>query len=157
VAVEAARQITGGDRGFLVPSPLTRRSRIPPTAWGRNEWARCVANAHERRTIMGLLVINTHKERELDPGQTLHSWWNNASPTNAVWSANAVALATGSTNTGFNQDTQLEVTRLWRRFKVTEKSSTQFSDTDIETEIHYEVKNIGGSKARFIVYLCVAW
>ncbi len=106
---------------------------------------------------MGLLVINTQKERELNPGETLHSWWNNASPANAVWSANAVPLTTGSTNTGFNQDTQLEVTRLWRRYKVVEKSTSQISDVDIESEIHYEVKNIGNTKARFIVYLCVAW
>ena len=105
---------------------------------------------------MGISVFSPKTELELNPGQTGHWWWNNASPVNAVWSANAVPLATGSTSTGFNQDTQLEVTRLWRRFKVIEKSSTQFSDTDIETEIHYEVKNLGNTKARFIVYFCVA-
>jgi hypothetical protein len=105
---------------------------------------------------MGLKVINTQTEQELNPGQTLHSWWNNASPANAVWTANAVPLSTGSTSTGFNQDTQIEVTRLWRRFKVVEKSSTQFSDVDIETEIHYEVKNVGNSKARFVMYFSVA-
>jgi hypothetical protein len=27
---------------------------------------------------------------------------------------------------------------------------------DIETEIHYEVKNIGNTKAKFIMYLSVA-
>ncbi len=94
---------------------------------------------------------------ELNPGATGHWWWNNAAPANAVWSANAVPLATGSTNTGFNQDTQLEVTRLWRRFKVVEKSTSQFSDTDIESEIHFEVKNLSGTKAKFNVYLTVSW
>jgi hypothetical protein len=106
---------------------------------------------------MSVLVINTQKERELNPGQSLHSWWNNASPANAVWTANAVPVLMGSTGTGFNQDTSVEVTRLWRRFKVVEKSTSQISDTDIESEIHYEVKNVGNSKARFIVYLCVCW
>ena len=105
---------------------------------------------------MPVLTFSTNKERELNPGQTGHWWWNNATPANAVWSANAVPVATGSTQTGFNQDTQLEVTRLWRRFKVIETSSTQFSDVDIETEIHYEVKNIGNTKAKFIMYLSVA-
>ena len=106
---------------------------------------------------MSVLTFNTNKDFELNPGQTLHSWWNNASPANAVWSANAVPLATGSTQTGFDQDTQLEVTRVWRRFKVVEKSTSQFSKVDTETEIHYEVKNIGSTKARFNVYLSVAW
>jgi hypothetical protein len=49
------------------------------------------------------------------------------------------------------------VTRLWRRFKVVEKSTSQFSDTDIESEIHYEIKNLTGALAKFNVYLCVSW
>src|SRR5262245_31902367 len=98
---------------------------------------------------MSVLTFNTNKDFELNPGETLHSWWNNASPANAVCSTNAVPLITGSTQTGFNQDTQLEITRLWRRLKVVEKSSSQFSDLDTETEIHFEVKSIGGTKARF--------
>ena len=102
-------------------------------------------------------VIKIPNDLELNPGETKHWWWNNASPANAVWSANAVPLATGTTNTGFAQDTQLEVTRLWRRFKVIENSQSQFSDTDIESEIHYEVKNLSGTKARFNVYLSIAW
>ncbi len=39
---------------------------------------------------MGLLVINTKKEYELNPGQTGHYWWNNATPSDAVWTANTV-------------------------------------------------------------------
>jgi hypothetical protein len=106
---------------------------------------------------MGYVVVGGTKEYELDAGKTSHTWWNNAAPANAVWSANAVPLATGSTNTGFNQDTSLEVTRVWRRFKVVEKSDNQFSDTDIETEIHCEVKNVGASKAKFKVYYSAMW
>lgn len=105
---------------------------------------------------MGVSVINTKKELELNPGEEREYWWNHASPADGVWSANAVPLATGSTTAGFSQHTKLEVTRLWREFIVTEKSKTQFSDVDIETEIHYKVKNIGTTKARFTVFLCVA-
>ncbi len=104
---------------------------------------------------MGLKVFHTNT-LELNAGQTGHWWWNNATPADAVWSANAVPLATGSTTSGFSQNTQLEVTRLWRVFKVIEKSTSQFSDTDIETEIHYEVKNLGGTKAKFRMFFSVA-
>ena len=106
---------------------------------------------------MPIKVFKTSNDHELNPGATGHWWWNNASPANAVWTANAVPLATGSTTAGFDQDTQLEVTRIWRRFKVVEKSTNQFSDTDIESEIHYEIKNLSGTKAKFNVYLQVAW
>jgi hypothetical protein len=102
-------------------------------------------------------VIKIPNALQLNGGQTGHWWWNNASPANAVWSANAVPIATGNTTDGFDQDTQLEVTRLWRRFKVVEKSTSQFSDTDIESEIHYEIKNLTGALAKFNVYLCVSW
>lgn len=105
---------------------------------------------------MPIKVFKVNDTLELNPGQTGHWWWNNASPANGVWTANAVAQATGTTNTGFAQNTELEVTRLWRKFKVTEKSTSQFSDTDIETEIHYEVKNLSGTKAKFNMYLSVA-
>src|SRR5437763_8646170 len=105
---------------------------------------------------MGVVVINTQKEWELDSGKTVHSWWNNASQVNAVWTANAVPLSTGSQSTGYDQDTQLEVTRLWRRFKVVGKWVGEGWDLVTETEIHWEVKNIGSSKARFIVFLSVA-
>ena len=105
---------------------------------------------------MPIKVFKVPSDLELNPGATGHWWWNNATPANAVWSANAVAIATGSTTAGFAQDTQLEVTRLWRRFKVVEKSTSQFSDTDIETEIHYEVKNLSGTKAKFNIYFSVA-
>jgi hypothetical protein len=101
-------------------------------------------------------VFKVPTDLELNPGATGHWWWNHATPTFAVWSANAVAIATGSTSAGFQQDTQLEVTRLWRRFIVIEKSTSQISDTDIETEIHYEVKNLSGTKAKFNIYFSVA-
>jgi len=97
---------------------------------------------------MGYLVVNTSKSHELDAGKTKEIWWNNAAPGNAVWSANAVPASTGSTQAGFSQDTQLEVTCVWRRYKVVEEGSGQISDVDIEHEIHCEVKNVGGSKAR---------
>ncbi len=102
-------------------------------------------------------VFKTSTEHELAPGATGHWWWNNASPVQAVWTANAIASLTGDTKTGFDQNTQLEVTRLWRKFTVTEKSTGPESDTVNETEIHYEVKNLSATKAKFYVWLCVVW
>ncbi|WP_108918131.1 MULTISPECIES: hypothetical protein [Methylosinus] len=103
-----------------------------------------------------VLFIDTKTELTLAPGATVHGWWNNASPFNAVWDAQAVPFATGSTATGFNQDTSLEVTRVWRHFTVTEikpNPQSQTVDTKDETEIHYEIKNIGNSVAKFHVVL----
>jgi hypothetical protein len=103
-----------------------------------------------------VLGITTKTQHELGPGQTGHYWWNNAAPADAVWSANAVPVATGSTTAGFAQDTSLEVTRLWRRLIVTEKKpfpQSQTADVSAETEIHYEIKNLSSTKATFIVFL----
>jgi hypothetical protein len=123
----------------------------------RRRWLRIRPITLEaRRNHMAVTVFSTGNTKTLDPGQTGHWWWNNAAPSKGVWSAMAVPVATGSTSAGFNQDTQVEVTRIWQRFKVIEKSTTQISDTDIETEIHYEVKNIGSTKATFVVYFSVA-
>lgn len=106
-----------------------------------------------------VLFVDTKQEIILAPGETKHIWWNNASPSNAVWSANAVPFATGSTLTGFSQDTSVEVTKLWRRYKVIEHAppNSQISDTTQETEIHYEVKNIGGSVAKFHIVLSAVY
>jgi hypothetical protein len=95
---------------------------------------------------------------EIGPGETKSWWWNNATPENSVWSANAIPQKTGSSDIGFAQNTQLEVTRLWRVFKVTEKAppNSQISDLEIETEIHYEVKNLGNKKAKFKIMFSVA-
>jgi hypothetical protein len=103
-----------------------------------------------------VLFVDTKKEISLAPGAAVHGWWNNASPANAVWSAQAVPYATGSTASGFTQDTTLEVTRLWRHYTVTEikdNPQSQTATTKEETEIHYEIKNIGSSTAKFHVVL----
>lgn len=76
-----------------------------------------------------VLFVDTKTELTLAPGATVHGWWNNASPFNAVWDAQAVPFATGSTATGFNQDTSLEVTRVWRHFTVTEIKPNPQSQT----------------------------
>jgi hypothetical protein len=106
---------------------------------------------------MGVKVINTQVEVELDPGKTWHSHWNNASPAQAVWTANAVPVYKGDPSTGYHDlDTQLEVTRLWRRLKVVATQTGEGPSIVSETEIHFEVKNIGSSKARFIMLLSAA-
>lgn len=105
---------------------------------------------------MAAFVVNTKTVVELAPGQTTQRHWNNAAPHDAVWSANAVAVATGSTAEGFAEDVALEVTRLWRRLIVTEKKpfpQSQTVEVKIEHEIHYEIKNVGAQPAKFVVYL----
>ena len=98
---------------------------------------------------MPTLLVDTKTQLNIQPGATFHFVWNNASPSHAVWSANAVPVATGSTAGGFNQDSSVEVTRLWRRFISTEKKpfpQSQTADVVVEHEIHCELKNVGSSK-----------
>lgn len=105
---------------------------------------------------MAAFLVNTHTEHTLAPGKTGHWWWNNAAPGQAVWSANAVPVPTGDTASGFAEDVSLEVTRLWRRLIVTEHKpfpQSQTVEVKIEHEIHYEIKNVGSSSARFVVFL----
>lgn len=94
-------------------------------------------------------IIETSTILELDPGKKTHRHWNNASPENAVWSVNAVPVGAS----GQPQDVSLEVTRLWRRLIVTVQTPGSPGSTASESEIHYEIKNIGTQKARFKVYL----
>ncbi|MBI4852340.1 MAG: hypothetical protein HY819_11135 [Acidobacteria bacterium] len=111
--------------------------------------------------MSNLKVINTNKEVELAPGKTYKGHWNNATPgANAVWGAQAIPLATGSTIEGFAQDTSVEVTRLWRRLIITEKKpfpQSQTVETEVEHEIHYEIKNVGTEKVKFIIFLTIMW
>jgi hypothetical protein len=98
-------------------------------------------------------------ELELNGNQTIHTWWNNATPVEAVWTANVVPLPTGSSTAGFTQDTSVEVKRLWRRLIVTEIKpfpQSQTVDLKVEHEIHYEIANLTNSKARVAVFLCAA-
>jgi hypothetical protein len=106
--------------------------------------------------MANVIVVNTKSVLELAPGQEGHWHWNHAAPANAVWSANAVPASTGSTAQGFNQDTAVEITRMWRRLIVTEKKpfpQSQTTDLEVEHEIHYVAKNIGTQKASFVVWL----
>jgi hypothetical protein len=122
-------------------------------------WSRRFAGTLGKEQAMPSIAVDTQTEIELDPGKTVHRKWNNAAPVNAVWSANAVPSITGSTPTGWDQDTSLEITRLWRRLLVIEKAppGSQISDTTIEHEIHYEIKNVGNDKARFRIFLSAVW
>lgn len=98
-------------------------------------------------------------ELKLNPNQSAHWHWNNASPSEAVWSANLIPFATGSTATGFAQDTSLEVTRTWRRLIVTESKpspQSQTVETKVEHEIHFEFKNLTNTKVDFAIWLCSA-
>jgi hypothetical protein len=92
---------------------------------------------------------------EIAPSATIEHWWNNATPRDAVWAVQAVPRATGSTSKGFAQTTRVEVTRVWRDFKVVEHSHSQFSDTTSEDENHYTLKNLTGAPAVVDVYMAI--
>ncbi len=92
-------------------------------------------------------IIKIDTVLSLDPGKSTHRKWNNASPEEAVWSANAMPIV----KTLEAQQMELEVTRLWRKLIVTGSGGS----VTTESEIHYVVKNVGTTKAHFIVFLCV--
>lgn len=109
---------------------------------------------------MSNVLIKTSVDAWIEPGQTHHRWWNNAAPRDAVWSAQAVPIATGDSVSGFAEDVSLEVTKVWRRLLVTEKKpfpQSQTVEVHAEDEIHYEVKNVGTRKCRYTVLLTAAY
>lgn len=109
---------------------------------------------------MAVLFIKTKIDAWIQPGETHHWWWNNAAPRDAVWSAQAVPFATGSSGDGFAEEVDLEVTRIWRKLIVKEKKpfpQSQTVDVVSEDEIHYEVKNVGKQKSRYTVYLSAVY
>jgi len=99
--------------------------------------------------MASVILVNTKKVVELEPGKTAHRWWNNADPTNAVWSANAVPLAEVSQD----QDVALEITRLWRK-QIVGNAGQAPGGTTVEDEIHFEIKNVGTQSALHRVSFC---
>src|SRR3712207_1921615 len=98
---------------------------------------------------MATKVIDTKTVLELEPGKTTHRKLSNASPDKAVWSANAMPIFEPSSQLGQLEEIELEITRLWRKLIVT-GSGTNVKG---ETEIHFVIKNVGKTKARFTVLL----
>jgi len=91
----------------------------------------------------------------LAPGKTNHYWWNNATPSVAVWYIQAVPLEKSFSNTTVNQSVEVEITRVWRKLNQSYKSSGEFPQSYYEHEVHYEVKNIGTLEVDFDVYASI--
>ncbi len=103
---------------------------------------------------MTALLVNTHHEHDLAAGKSGIWIWKNLAPHDAVWSVNAVPVQIGDTQTGFDNDTSFEVTRVWRRMISTEDDPhSQATTVTIKHELHYEVKNVGNAPGRFVAFL----
>ena len=102
-------------------------------------------------------TVTILKNAELAAGKTGHWVWNNMKPAGGVWFVDLAPGSTGSTSTGFNEHVTLEVTKQWRELKIVENAppNSQISDTSIEHELHYKVKNWGSKKARFSVNVAI--
>jgi hypothetical protein len=111
--------------------------------------------ANERSMSMAASMFKGGVDRVLEPGETFVGHWNHAAPAVAVWSVNPVPKSNGSTPTGFNEDARLEVTRFWRRLLINEGQPS--SETTIEHEIYYEIKNIGTKTAKFEMCFSAIW
>ena len=100
-------------------------------------------------------LVSLQTEHELAAGKSA-SWMFKISNSDAdsVWYVNAVPVASGDTQSGFNEEVSLEVTKVWRNMTVKQVPPHQ-QDTQIEVEHHvgYEIKNIGASAAKFVVAL----
>lgn len=89
------------------------------------------------------------------PGEKRTRKWNNATPSNAVWYIQAVPLASSLTASATEQSLTVEVPRVWRRLIVKKELQGEFEVTEIEHEVHYEVKNIGDKEVDVDVYASI--
>lgn len=90
--------------------------------------------------------------KSLDPGKTQHWVWNHAHYGKSYF-LDIVPISVGTTATGFNHTTELEITRQWRKFITKEIEGSIGVTVDQELEIHYIVKNIGKIPAVYNVWL----
>ena len=100
---------------------------------------------------MPVKLVDTGLNLTLGAGKTKKLWWNNANPSKAVWSVNAVPLPK---NAKSSHSGSVEVTRVWRKLNVSVPSR---GAPQAEHEIHYEVFNPGTSSVNFTVYMLVGW
>jgi len=86
----------------------------------------------------------------LEAGKTAHHWWNNA-PWGKVFALEVVPSEIGTTQTGFNHVSEVQITKQWRKFISKEKPGSIGVKVETELELHFEVKNIGTEKANYQV------
>jgi hypothetical protein len=102
---------------------------------------------------MSASLVDMPAEHELGAGKST-SWSFKIGSPNEVWAVNAVPVPSGDTQSGFNEQASVEVTKVWRTMTVKQVPPHQ-QDAQIEVEHHvnYEVKNIGTEAAKFIICL----
>src|ERR1700750_1748819 len=94
-------------------------------------------------------LVNLQKEHELAAGKSA-SWMFEISNSDAdsVWYVNAVPVPSGDTQSGFDEEVSLEVTKVWRKMTVKQlPPHQQDAQIEVEHQLGYEIKNIGTSAA----------
>lgn len=96
---------------------------------------------------MATNIHNILSAKTLEPGQTTKRVWNNA-PYDGVERVFVLDIIPRQAKVPGTD--QLEITRQWRVLKT---NGNSFSN--VELELHYEVKNIGNSTATFDVVMAI--
>jgi hypothetical protein len=103
---------------------------------------------------MSATVYNLFTVTDLAPSATFSFVWNNI-PAGKAYRVDAHPFYPGSTLEGFNNTTEAEVTRFWRRTRQIEKPGSIGVIVEVHNDILGEVKNVGGHKLNFELYLVV--
>lgn len=100
---------------------------------------------------MPVKLVDTGNVLTLAAGKSTTRKWNNAAPSKAVWSVNAVPLPQ---NAKSSHSGAVEVTRMWRKMIVAVPATGQ---PEVEHELYCTVKNVGTSTVKFTLYWLAAW
>lgn len=106
-------------------------------------------------------LINTQTQHTLPPGDTLHWQWNNLTPDQSVWTANAVPLITADVvnDVNFQQNSSIEVVSQWRTVRTQAVTidggpdQSNFTESGITHQFHCLLKNVGTLPSTFVVFL----
>ena len=90
----------------------------------------------------------------LQPGQSVTTHWNNATPPFAVWYIQAVPLESSFNGVPGQQSVEVEVTRVWRKLNQT-PTGKDVEINKYEHEIWYTIKNLGAKKVNVDVYASI--
>jgi hypothetical protein len=101
---------------------------------------------------MSATVYKLFTMTDLAPGATAHFVWKNISGGTA-YRVDAHPFYGGSTIEGFNSTTEAEVTRVWRRTRMIEKQGSIGVTVEVHNDILGDVKNVGGHKLDFDLWL----
>lgn len=88
------------------------------------------------------------------PGATKTTYWNNI-PEGKAYVVSAFPYWSGDYYEGYTNTTELEVTRVWLRRRQVQSEGSIGYNVDVHNDIGFEVKNVGGHKCNYNVYLAV--